>query len=82
MSLPKRWRTLNRSTVGRAPERWGVYELGDDGEILAVEAGVLRDELKTALSYSDATQVRWEACQSRDHAERLADEHRERAGLK
>jgi hypothetical protein len=81
MSLPKRWRTLDRSAVGRAPERWGVYELGDGGEILTVEAGVLRDELKTALSYGDATQVRWEACQSREHAERLADEHRERAGL-
>ena len=81
MSLPRQWRSLDRSTVGRAPERWGVYELGDDGEILAVEFGVLRDELKTHLSYGDATQVRWEACQSRDHAERLAAEHRERAGL-
>lgn len=82
MSLPKQWRSLDRSTVGRAPERWGVYELGDDdGTVLDVDAGVLRDELKTALAYADADQVRWEACQSREHAERLADEHRERAGL-
>jgi hypothetical protein len=82
MSLPKHWQTLERSTVGKAPERWGVYELGDeDGNVLAVEAGVLRDELKTALAYRDAPKVRWETTPSRERAEELAAEHRERAGL-
>lgn len=81
MPLPKRWRSLDRETVGRAPERWGLYELGTNGEVLEVGSGVLRDELKTALTYSGAEQVRWEACQSREHAEELAREHRERAGL-
>ncbi len=58
-----------------------MYELGTDGEILEIGVGVLRDELKTALTYSDAEQVRWETCQSRALAEELAEEHRERAGL-
>ncbi|WP_449272187.1 DUF7508 domain-containing protein, partial [Halorubrum halodurans] len=30
MSLAKPWRELDRSTVGRAPNRYGLYELGDD----------------------------------------------------
>ncbi|SIR11580.1 hypothetical protein SAMN05421858_1481 [Haladaptatus litoreus] len=81
MPLKKRWLSLDRATVGKAPERWGMYELGSDGEIETIDSGVLRDELKTELAYSRAEQVRWEACQSREHAERLANEHRERAGL-
>ena len=82
MSLPKHWQTLDRSTVARAPERWGVYELGDDdGTILAVDSGVLQDELKSALTYRDAPKVRWETTPSRERAEELATEHRERAGL-
>lgn len=80
MPLAKRWQTLDRATVANAPERWAMYELGTDGEILEIGVGVLRDELKTALTYSDAEQVRWETCQSRVLAEELADEHRERAG--
>jgi len=52
MSLRKQWRALNRSTVGGAPEAYGLYELGDsDGTSLGVGIGVLRDELKEALSY-------------------------------
>lgn len=78
MPLETAWRDLDRSTVGRAPERWGVYELGADGDVVEVDAGVLRDELKTALHYSTATQVRWEATPSRDRAEELAREHRDR----
>jgi hypothetical protein len=82
VSLPKRWRDLSRATVGSAPERYGVYELGDsEGQILAVEWGVLSDELKDALAYGSAERVRWEACESRRSAEELAAEHRERAGL-
>lgn len=79
MPLRKAWEPLERSTVGKAPERYGVYELGDgDGTVLAVESGPLRDELKEALAYGDAAQVRWTAAQNREHAERLLEEHRDR----
>ncbi|WP_158056612.1 DUF7508 domain-containing protein [Halorussus halophilus] len=82
MSLPKQWKPLKRKTIGSAPERYGVYELGDeDGEILEVGWGVLRDELKDALAYGRGEQVRWETCQTKSQAEELATEHRERAGL-
>jgi len=81
MPLAKRWRSLDRSTVAAAPDRLGVYELGDDdGTVLTVDCGVLSDELKDALSYGPrgATQVRWEATQTREQAESLAAEHRDR----
>lgn len=79
MPLKKAWRPLERSTVGRAPDRYGVYELGDeDGTILAVDTGVLPDELKTVLAYGDAATVRWEVTQTREQAEELAEEHRRR----
>ena len=78
MSLRKRWRDLDRSTIGRAPERYGVYELGDaDGEVVEVGSGVLKDELKNALAYGDGEKVRWEEAGSRAEAEVLAAEHRE-----
>lgn len=52
MSLKKQWQSLDRSTVGRAPDAYGLYELGDsDGTSLGVGIGVLRDELKEALAY-------------------------------
>ena len=77
MSLRKRWRPLDRTTIGRAPDRYGVYELGDaDGEVVELGVGLLKDELKEALAYGRAEQVRWEAATSREHAERLAEEHR------
>ncbi|MFC4989804.1 DUF7508 domain-containing protein [Saliphagus infecundisoli] len=79
MPLSKHWRDLNRETVARAPDRIGVYELGDDeGTVLAVESGVLADELKTALAYGDGERVRWEATGSRDRAAELVADHRER----
>jgi hypothetical protein len=78
MPLSRRWRDLDRSTVRRAPERYGVYELGRDGEVVTVAAGVVRDELKDALSYGDGEQVRWETTPSLERAEELAAEHRER----
>jgi len=79
MPLRKAWEPLERATVGKVPDRYGVYELGDaDGTVLAVEHGPLRDELKEALAYGDAAQVRWTACRNRDHAVDLAEEHRER----
>jgi hypothetical protein len=79
MPLQKRWEPLERATVGTVPDRYGVYELGDeDGTVIAVEYGPLRDELKEVLAYRDAPKVRWEACQNREHAERLAEEHRGR----
>jgi hypothetical protein len=79
--LPKRWRTLNRPTVGSAPEQYGIYELGEDGDVLEVGWGVLRDELKDALAYGSGDEVRWETCQTKAEAKELAAEHRERAGL-
>lgn len=78
MPLRKRWRSLERSTVGAAPDRYGVVEFGTDGDVHAIEVGVIRDVLKEALAYGDHEQVRWEATQGRDHAERLATEHRDR----
>lgn len=78
MSLRKPWRDLDRSTVGAAPPVYAVYELGTaDGEVIGVDWGVLRDELKEALAYGDAAAVRWQEAQDRDHAERLAAEHRD-----
>lgn len=80
MSLKKRWRDLDRETVGSAPDRPAFYELGDEaGAVVDRDAGVLRDELKEALTYSDASKVRWEVAQSLDHAERLLAEHAEEA---
>lgn len=79
MPLKKAWRSLERSTVGRAPDRYGVYELGDeDGRVLEVGTGVLPDELKTALAYGNAAKVRWKTTQTRDRAAELAEEHRQR----
>ncbi|WP_207592604.1 DUF7508 domain-containing protein [Halomontanus rarus] len=79
MPLRKPWRDLDRSTVARAPDRLGVYELGDgQGTVLAVDSGVLRDELKTALAYGDGEQVRWTETQTREQAADLLAEHRAR----
>ncbi|WP_248515618.1 DUF7508 domain-containing protein [Salinarchaeum laminariae] len=79
MPLRKAWEDLSRTTVGKAPERYGVYEIGDaDGDVVEVGAGVLTDELKEALAYGAGEQVRWEATPSLDRAEELASEHRDR----
>ncbi|MBB6645326.1 DUF7508 domain-containing protein [Halobellus ruber] len=75
MSLRKRWQPLTRSTVGSAPEAYGLIEFGDgDGTVLRAAAGFLPDELREELAYGDAEQVRWKRAQSREHAERLLDE--------
>ena len=79
MPLQKAWEPLERATVGKAPDRYGVYELGDgDGTVVAVDHGPLRDSLKEALAYGDGEQVRWTATQNREQAERLVEEHRDR----
>lgn len=79
MPLQKPWKPLERSTIGSVPDSYGVYELGDgDGNVLAVEAGALRDELKEALAYGDGSRVRWVATQNRAEAETLLEEHRDR----
>ncbi|PSP91211.1 hypothetical protein BRD07_04790 [Halobacteriales archaeon QS_9_68_42] len=79
MPLEKPWKPLERATIGSVPDSYGVYELGDgDGNVLAVEAGVLRDELKEALAYGDGSRIRWTATQNRAEAERLLEEHRDR----
>ena len=78
MALRKRWHDLDRTTIGRAPERYGVYELGDgEGEVIKVGSGVLKDELKNALAYGTGSKVRWEEAGSRAEAEALAAEHRD-----
>lgn len=79
MPLQKPWRTLDRDAVAHAPDRPGVYELGDrSGTILSVDHGVLRDELKTALAYGDGDRVRWTETHTMDQAQSLATDHRER----
>lgn len=78
MPLATQWRDLDRSAVGAAPERYGIYELGKDGEILKVGWGVLKNELKDALAYGDWEQVRWQETYSEMKARQLATEHRDR----
>ena len=79
MPLAKQWRDLDRSAVRDAPNRYGVAEFGDaDGEAVAVESGMLRDVVKSALSYRSDPNVRWETTQTKAQAVDLADEHRER----
>ncbi|PSP79490.1 hypothetical protein BRC81_04540 [Halobacteriales archaeon QS_1_68_20] len=76
MTLRKRWRGLDRSTVGAAPDRYGYYELGDDdGDVIGRDWGVLQDELKEVLAYGDAAQVRWQVAEHREHAKDLFEEH-------
>jgi hypothetical protein len=89
VALRKRWRDLDRSTVGSAPDRYGVYELGDaEGESLGYGVGPLRDDLKEVLAYGDVPnphpdvdprrarpeKVRWEEAESLDHAAEVAAE--------
>lgn len=81
MPLRTQWRDLDRAAVRTAPDRLGVYELGDDdGTVLTVDSGVLTDEVKDALSYGprDATQVRWQTMQTREQAAEVVADHRER----
>lgn len=81
MPLETGWEPLERSTIGAAPDRYGVYEVGDDdGAVLEIDHGPLRDELKEALAYggAEATRVRWRVTQNRAEAERLLEEHRRR----
>jgi hypothetical protein len=79
MPLSKAWEPLERRTIGKVPDRYGIYELGDaNGTVMAVEAGPLRDELKEVLAYQEAPKVRWQVAQNPDHAQKLLEEHRER----
>jgi len=79
MPLKKGWESLDRSTIGSVPDRYGIYELGDaDGTVLAVDHGPLRSELKEALAYGGGAKVRWRTTQNRTEAERLVEEHRDR----
>ncbi|RLM59235.1 hypothetical protein DVK02_00310 [Halobellus sp. Atlit-31R] len=75
MTLRKRWQSLTRETVGRAPEAYGLVEFGDsDGDVVEAAAGFLPDVLREELAYGDAERVRWKRAQSRAHAEELLDE--------
>ncbi|TQQ83456.1 hypothetical protein EGH24_01280 [Halonotius terrestris] len=93
MSLRKQWRDLDRSTVRSAPDRYALYEVGDDnGTSLGVGIGVLPDELRELLAYGEGSnfhsavdadaagepaKVRWELTTSKSHAENLLAEHRD-----
>ncbi len=75
MSLRKAWQPLTRSTVGAAPDAYGLIEFGDgEGTVLRATAGFVPDELREELAYGDADAVRWKRAQSQSHAERLLDE--------
>lgn len=77
--LRKPWQELDRAAVASAPDRPGVYELGDEsGTVQSIEHGILRDELKTALAYEDAPRVRWEETHTKERARELAADHRDR----
>ena len=77
MSLRKPWKPLTKETLRGVPDRYGLYELGDDdGNSLGVDAGPLQDELKEALAYGDGSQVRWQVASSRDHAQSMLEDHR------
>jgi hypothetical protein len=77
--LAKRWHPLERKTIGRVPDRYGVYELGDeDGTVVEIDHGPLKDALKDALAYGRAPKVRWEVTQTREQAAALVEEHRDR----
>lgn len=79
MPLATRWRTLDRGAADSAPNRYGVVEYGaEDGTVLAVESGMLKDEVKNGLAYQSAEKVRWTETQTRARAEELATEHRQR----
>ncbi len=75
MALKKPWRELTRATIASAPDAWGVYELGDDGETIEMDAGHLTTALKDALAYSDATQVRWQRTHTKAQANELLADH-------
>jgi hypothetical protein len=76
VSLRKPWKPLSKETIRSVPDRYGVYELGDDdGTSLGVDAGPLRDDLKEALAYGDGSKVRWQVATSREHAESMLADH-------
>lgn len=79
MPLRKPWKSLDRSTIGSVPDRYGMFELGDaDGTVIAIDHGPLRDSLKEALAYGDGSNVRWEVTQTPEQAAELASTHRNR----
>lgn len=79
MPLRTQWRDLDRAAARAAPNRYGVVEYGtSDGDVLAVETGMLKDELKSAVGYRDAAAVRWKETQTKAQAEELAAKHRDR----
>lgn len=79
MPLRTHWRSLDRAAARAAPDRPGVIEFGDEGgSVLDVEAGVIRDAVKSGLAYRDADRVRWRDTQTLDRARELAAEHRSR----
>jgi hypothetical protein len=74
MALRKAWRSLDRGTVGRAPDAYGLVEFGDgEGTVIEAKAGLLPDLLREELAYGDAEQVRLKRAQSDAHAHQLLE---------
>ncbi|PSQ43174.1 hypothetical protein BRD17_06960 [Halobacteriales archaeon SW_7_68_16] len=80
MPLERHWRDLDRATARSAPDAYGVIEFGDEAGVVSIATGVIRDEVKEAVAYGDATRVRWERTHGRDRAADLAATHRDRLG--
>lgn len=79
MPLSRPWEALDRDTLRGVPDRYGMYELAtEEGAIIAIDHGPLRDALKEALAYGDADKVRYRVTPHREAAERLVAEHRDR----
>ncbi len=82
MPLHRAWEPLERETLKKVPDRYGIFELGDDaGTVIRIDHGPLRDAIKEALAYdSNATKVRYRVTVHRREAIALVEEHRTRHG--
>lgn len=80
MPLRQPWEPLERETLRSIPDRYGIYELADDeGTIIAIDHGPLRDAIKEAMSYDEtAASVRYRVTPHREAAVALVEEHRGR----
>lgn len=80
MPLRRPWNELDRDVLRKLPDRYGVYEFGDeDGQVLEVGHGPLRDEIKEAISYrDDVRKVRYEITPTSEAARNKAREHKQR----
>ena len=80
MPMRRAWKPLERDILRGIPDRYGVYEFGDDeGAVIDIGHGPLRDVIKEALAYrDDVTQVRYEITPTKRAAEKKAAAHTRR----